>query len=236
MNTKDILEEMKKAGSESIKKIYQKHGAKEPFYGVKVEDLKKIQKKIKDDQQKIALELFASGVGDAQYLAGLMADGAKMSKKELQEWAESAEWQMISEYSVAWVASENKDAFDIALKWIDSANPHVAAAGWNTISSIMATRQDSELDIPALKKLISRVEKEINKAPDRVRYCMNGFVIAAGSFVKELTPLATATGKKIGNVEVDMNGTNCKVPFAPDYIKKVIDKGYHGKKKKTVKC
>lgn len=236
MTSKQILEEIKKAGSESIKKIHQKHGAKEPFYGVKVEDLKKIQKKIKDDQQKIALELFASGVGDAQYLAGLMADGAKMSKKELQEWAESAEWQMISEYSVAWVASENKDAFDIGLKWIDSAKPNVAAAGWNTISSVMATRQDSELDIPALKKLISRVEKDINNAPDRVRYCMNGFVIAAGSFVKELTPLATATGKKIGNVEVDMGGTSCKVPFAPDYIKKVIDKGYHGKKKKTVKC
>jgi 3-methyladenine DNA glycosylase AlkD len=236
MTSKQVLEEIKKAGSESIKKIHQKHGAKEPFYGVKVEDLKKIQKKIKDDQQKIALELFASGVGDAQYLAGLMADGAKMSKKELQEWAESAEWQMISEYSVAWVASENKDAFDIGLKWIDSAKPNVAAAGWNTISSVMATRQDSELDIPVLKKLISRVEKEINNAPNRVRYCMNGFVIAAGSFVKELTPLATATGKKIGNVEVDMGGTSCKVPFAPDYIKKVIDKGYHGKKKKTVKC
>lgn len=236
MTSKQVLEEIKKAGSESIKKIHQKHGAKEPFYGVKVEDLKKIQKKIKDDQQKIALELFASGVGDAQYLAGLMADGAKMSKKELQEWAESAEWQMISEYSVAWVASENKDAFDIGLKWIDSAKPNVAAAGWNTISSVMATRQDSELDISVLKKLIGRVEKEINNAPNRVRYCMNGFVIAAGSFVKELTPLATATGKKIGNVEVDMGGTSCKVPFAPDYIKKVIDKGYHGKKKKTVKC
>lgn len=236
MTSKQVIEEIKKAGNEGIKKIHQKHGAKEPFYGVKVEDLKKIQKKIKEDQQKIAIELFASGIGDAQYLAGLMADGSKMTKKELQAWAELAEWQMISEYSVAWVASENKDAFDIGLKWIDSAKPHVAAAGWNTISSVMATRQDSELDITALKKLIGRVEKEINKAPNRVRYCMNGFVIAAGSFVKELTPLATATGKKIGNVEVDMNGTSCKVPFAPDYIKKVIDKGYHGKKKKTVKC
>lgn len=236
MTSKQVLEEIKKAGNESTKKIHLKHGAKEPFYGVKVEDLKKIQKKIKEDQQKIAMELFASGIGDAQYLAGLMADGSKMNKKELQAWAESAKWQMISEYSVAWVASENKDAFDIALKWINSARPNVAAAGWNTISSVMATRPDNELDISALKQLINRVEKEIHKAPNRVRYCMNGFVIAAGSFVKELTLLANATGKKIGNVEVDMNGTYCKVPFAPDYIKKVIDKGYHGKKKKTVKC
>lgn len=236
MTSKQVLEEIKKAGSESIKKIHLKHGAKEPFYGVKVEDLKKIQKKIKENQQQIAMELFASGVGDAQYLAGLMADGSKMNKKELQAWAEATDWPMISEYSVAWVASENEDAFALGLKWIDSKKPHVACSGWNTISSVMATRPDEELDIPALKKLISRVEKEIQTAPNRVRYCMNGFVIAAGSFVKELTPMANATGKKIGNVEVDMNGTHCKVPFAPDYIKKVIDKGYHGKKKKTVKC
>ncbi|MBL7741423.1 MAG: DNA alkylation repair protein [Chitinophagaceae bacterium] len=236
MTTKQVIEEIKKAGSESIKKIHLKHGAKEPFYGVKVEDLKKIQKKIKENQQQIALELFSSGIGDAQYLAGLMADGAKMSKQALHQWAEGAEWQMISEYSVAWVASEHPEAFEIGLKWIDSKKPHVAAAGWNTISSVMATRADEMLDMAALKKLLVRVEKEIDKAPNRVKYCMNGFVIAAGSFVKELTSLATATGKKIGNVEVDMNGTSCKVPFAPDYIKKVADKGYLGKKKKTVKC
>src|SRR5262245_43096311 len=126
MNTSQVLAELKKAGSEQTKNTFMRHGAKEPFYGVKIEDIKKIQKKIKDNQQQIAIELFASGIGDAQYLAGLMANGAKMSKKDLQEWAEAAEWPMISEYSVAWVASENPEAFEIALKWIDSKKPNVA--------------------------------------------------------------------------------------------------------------
>lgn len=236
MTSQQVLEELKKAGNESTKKTHMKHGAKEPFYGVKIEDMKKIQKKISENQQQIALELFASGVGDAQYLAGLMAHGSKMSREELQAWAESADWPMISEYTVAWVASENKDAFDIGLKWIDSKKPNVASSGWNTLSSVMAIWPDEKLDIPMLKKLLLRVEKEIGNAPNRVRYCMNGFVIAAGTYVKELTIPATTTGKKIGDVEVDMNGTYCKVPFAPDYIKKAIDKGSVGKKKKTVKC
>ena len=47
MTTKEILDELKLYGSDSIKKVFFKHGAKEPFYGVKVADLKKIQKKIK---------------------------------------------------------------------------------------------------------------------------------------------------------------------------------------------
>jgi 3-methyladenine DNA glycosylase AlkD len=236
MTTVQILGELKKAGNEQTKKTLLRHGAKEPFYGVKIEDLKKIQKTIKENQQQIALELFASGVGDAQYLAALMAHGSKMSIKELQLWAETAGWQMISEYSVPWVASENEKGFELALKWIDSKKPDIASSGWNTISSIVTTWPDEKLDISLIKKLLTRVEKEIDTAPNRVKYCMNGFVIATGSFIKELTAAATSTGKKIGSVEVDMNGTYCKVPFAPDYIKKVADKGQLGKKKKTVKC
>jgi 3-methyladenine DNA glycosylase AlkD len=236
MTTIQILEELKKAGSEQTKKIFLRHGAKEPFYGVSIADLKKIQKKVRENQQQIALELFASGISDAQYLAALMADGSKMSTKELQTWAGAAEWSMISEFSVAWVAAENEKGFDLALKWIDAKKPNIASSGWATISSIMATWPDEKLDIAMLKKLLTRVEKEIDTSPNRVRHCMNSFVIAAGSYVKELTGAAMVTGKKIGAVEVDMNGTSCKVPFAPDYIKKIADKGYLGKKKKTAKC
>jgi 3-methyladenine DNA glycosylase AlkD len=236
MNTKEVLAELKKAGDAQTKKTLLKHGSKEPFYGVKIEEIKKIQKKIKENKQQVALELFESGIGDAQYLAGLMANGELMSRKELQAWVEAAQSPMISEYSVPWVASENDEALTLALKWIDSSNPFIASSGWNTIISVMATWSDEDIDISILRKLLKRVEKEIHIAPNRVRYCMNSFVIAAGSFMKELNKEALETGKKIGEVEVDMNGTSCKVPFAPVYIKKVMDKGYLGRKKKTAKC
>ncbi len=236
MTTKQILEELKAAGNQTTKSIFLKHGAKEPFYGVKIEDLKKIQKKVKENQQQMAMQLFESGIGDAMYLAGLMADGSKMSKKELQSWVCNAECPMISEYSVPWVASENASGWELALEWIESLNASIASSGWSTVSNVVATWPDEKLDIAGLKKLLERVEKEILKAPNRVRYCMNAFVIAAGSFVKELNKAAIETGTKIGSVEVNMGGTSCKVPFAPDYIKKVVDKGYLGRKKKTAKC
>jgi len=236
MTSQQILNELKTAGNESTKKIFLKHGAKEPFYGVPIETLKQIQKKIKEDRQQTALKLFESGIGDAMYLAGLIADGSMMNKKELQSWAENAQWPMISEYSVAWVASEHEAGWELALKWIDSPKANVASSGWSTLSSIVSTWPDEKLDIPGLRKLLGRVQKEIHAAPNRVRYCMNSFVISAGSFIKELTKEATELGKKIGEVSVEMNGTYCKVPFAPDYIKKVADKGYIGKKRKTAKC
>jgi hypothetical protein len=65
---------------------------------------------------------------------------------------------------------------------------------------------------------------------------MNGFVIAVGSYVPALTDLAIRTAETIGEVSVDMGGTACKVPFAPDYIEKVRQRGTLGKKRKTAKC
>ena len=65
---------------------------------------------------------------------------------------------------------------------------------------------------------------------------MNSFVIASGSYVKPLTDLAIKTGIAIGKVEVDMGDTACQVPFAPDYIRKIEQRGTIGKKRRTVKC
>ena len=235
MTAKQTLEELKKMGSESVKKILMKHGAKEPFYGVKVEDLKKLQKKLKSDQS-LALELYNTGVGDAMYLAGLMANGPEMTKKQLQDWAEKASWSMISEYSVPWVAAESKYGWELALEWINSPKENIASTGWSTLSSIVAVKEDSELNIEELKKLLARVQKEIHKAQNRVCYTMNGFVIAVGGYVKELTETAFKTAENIGQVTVDVGGTACKVPAAVDYINKMKQKGTIGKKRKTAKC
>lgn len=232
---KEIIEELKSLGSESAKKVLIKHGAKEPFYGVKVEDLKKIQKRIKNEQE-LALDLYDSGISDAMYLAGLVADGSKMTKEQLQHWAEKAPWNMISEYTVPWVTSESPFGMELATKWITSEKESVAASGWCTLGAIVSVKKDEELDIPQLKKLLKQVADNIHEAPNRVRSAMNGFIISVGAYVTALTETAIETGKHIGTVYVDVGDTACKVPSAPDYINKVIQKGNAGKKKKTAKC
>jgi 3-methyladenine DNA glycosylase AlkD len=234
--TKDqVMSELKKKGSESIKKILLNHGASEPMYGVKVADLKVIQKKVKKDHE-LAMGLFATGNYDAMYLAGLIADESKMSIKDIQQWAERSNSKGISEYTVAWVAAESEYGWELGMKWIESPKENIASAGWNTLSGVIAMKPDNELDIAAIKKLLQRIIKEIHSAPNRVRYTMNGFVIGVGGYIKDLTKEAVDTAKKIGDVYVDMDGTACKVPAATDYIKKIGAKGYIGKKKKTVKC
>lgn len=235
MSVQEIVDELRSLGSEATKKVLMKHGAKEPFFGVKIEYLKKIQKRIKVDHT-LALELYSTGISDAMYLAGLIADDAMMTKKDLQRWADQAYWNMLSAYTVPWVASGNPHGHELALKWIDSKKENIAVAGWSTLSSLVSIQDDTNLDIAELEMLLKRVEKTIRQQPDRVRYVMNGFVIAVGCYVKSLTAVAQKTGEKMGVVSVDMGDTACKVPGAVESIQKVIDRGTIGKKRKSAKC
>jgi 3-methyladenine DNA glycosylase AlkD len=235
MTKEEVFKELESYGNEGTKNVLIKHGAREPFYGVKVQDLKKIVKKIKKDYQ-LSLELYESGNSDAMYLAGLIADEKQMTKADLQKWVNGAYWYMISEYTVPWIAAESDFGLELALEWIESDEENTAAAGWSTLSSLVAVKKDEELDVTLLKSLMSRVEKEIHKASNRVKYTMNGFVISVGAYVEELTDLSMKTAEEIGKVDVYMGKTSCKVPFAPEYLQKIIDKGRVGKKKKTARC
>lgn len=235
MSVAKVLKELEALGSASIKKVLMGHGAKEPFFGVKIGDMKPIQKREKGNQA-LAMDLYRSGVSDAMYLAGLIADGKKMSKAELQQWAENAYWYMISEYTVAWVTVESDYAEELADEWINADNEQIETAGWATWAGIVSVKKDSELDITHLQKLLKHVEKNIHQSKNRVRYVMNGFIIAVGAYVKELSAEATDIAQKIGKVHVDQGGTACKVPEAAAYIKKCVDHGTLDKKKKTMKC
>ena len=230
-----IMEELQAKGNDSYKKIFMKHGAVEPLYGVKVEDLKKIQRNVKKDYD-LAMELYRTGNSDAQYLAGLIADERKMRRKDLQEWVNGASWYMLSEYAVAWVAAESAHGWQMGNEWIDSNEDNIAAAGWSTLSHYLSLTTDDKLDKKQIEALLKRVGKDIQSAKNRTRYAMNGFVIAVGSYYLPLKEKAIETAKTIGKVEVNMGGTACKVPDAIEYIAKVHANGKPGVKKKTVRC
>ena len=235
MTVPDIMAELKSKGSEPIKKILLRHGVKEPFFGVKVEYLKVIQKKIKKDYQ-LAKDLYSTGNADAMYLAGLIADESKMTKEDLSVWVDQALSDNINEYTVPWIAAESRFGYELAMEWIDNKNESIAVAGWATLGSLVAIRPDTELNIPSLKSLLKRVERTIHSSDNRVRSAMNNFVIALGSYVLPLTEEAIAAAKRIGAVTVVKEGTACKVPDAVEYILKKNDKGALGKKKKMARC
>jgi 3-methyladenine DNA glycosylase AlkD len=235
MTAREILAELEPLGSESYRETMARHGVRRPCFGVKISDLQKMRKRIGTDYE-LALALYDTGVYAAMYLAGLIADVARMTKADLRSWVSRAEGGGLPGTTVASVAAGSAFGRPLALEWIGSTKDFVAVAGWATLSCLVSVKPDAELDLAELEALLGRVERTIHKSPNDVRYAMNGFVIAVGSFVRPLTAVALQTAEKIGPVQVDVGETACEVPFAPDYIRKVEASGSLGKKRKSAKC
>lgn len=236
MTAQDIVAELKKVANAPAKKNWVNNGgAKEPCLGVKVEDMKKIQKRVKMDYQ-LALDLYDTGIADAMYLAGLIADDTKMTKKDLQKWITGANSSWVSEYMVPWVTSASLHGREMALKWIDSKDKTLAAAGWQTYGSLVAIKEDGDLDLTEIKSLLQRAAKSIHQLPDRIKWAMNNFVIAVGCHVKPLHQLAVDTASGIGKITIEKDGKCSAIPFAPERIKKFEAGSTIGKKRKSPKC
>lgn len=237
-----VMDELKSRGSEKTRSTYARHGmAPSRTLGVSVADLKGIAKGIaakkEKGQQQLALELYATGMMEAMYLAGMLARGDTMTTAELQAWAKGTfGMTMIAEHTVPWVAVESEYGRELASDWMNADDAGVATAGWCTWSGLVATAPDEALDLGKIERLLGRVVAEIDGAKNRVKYTMNGFVISVGAYVKPLHEQAKAVAAELGAVSVDVGDTACEVPLAKKYIEKIEAMGRVGQKRKTIRC
>src|SRR5262249_50264492 len=155
MTAEAIVEQLRPLGKDAYKKVLLQHGVPEPVLGVKIEDLKKIQKRVKRDYQ-LALDLYKTGVYDAMYLAGLVADDARMTKRDRRRWVAKAHCAPLREYTVPWVAAGSRYGRELAREWVESEREGVAAAGWATFSCLAGITADAELDLAEWAQLLRR--------------------------------------------------------------------------------
>ncbi|MGV7206362.1 DNA alkylation repair protein [Oxalobacteraceae bacterium A2-2] len=224
MDAGQIVQQLEQLGQAAYKQTLMKHGVLDPVYGVKIEALKDFQKAIKKDYQ-MALDLYDTGIYDAMYLAGLIADDQAMSKDDLRHWAASARSAPISLYTVPWVAAQGLHGRELALEWIESDRPGIAMAGWATLSGLVALTDDAGLDLAELRALMQRVRGAIATQPAALASAMSGFVAAVGGYVPPLTQAA-----------LDISTGIQQLASVPATLEKMQKRGAIGKKRKTVKC
>ncbi len=232
-----ILEQLRSSATEKTRLTFARHGHPyERTLGVSIAELKAVAKTIRREQA-LALELYATGLLEPMYLAGIVASGVPMTTPQLQSWADGTlSLPMIAEYTVPWVTVENAAASRLASHWIKSSTEQVATAGWCTWSGLLATKPDDALDLPEVAALLEQIPATIGKAKNRVRYTMNTFVISVALYVTPLLQQAKAAAKALGPVEVDMGDTACSIPLASASIEKAEAAGRIGKKRKTIRC
>lgn len=215
MNLAQTMAALERAGSEAARKVWMRHGASEPMFGVSYATLYALQKQIGVDQ-RLAEALWNTENHDARVLATLIADGEAMTAADLNRWRRAATHRFLA-MAFSSLAARSRSGLVCALRWIDGWSEFEQAAGWGTLAGLATGRAVADQTFVAL---LSRIERTIHAMPNYARYSANNCLIAIGSR-PGLAAEAMRIAKAIGRVAVDHGDSECKTPEASEYIGKV---------------
>lgn len=218
MPVRTALADLEAAGTEQNRKIYARHGAREPMFGVSYGELNRLAKRYRGDHD-LGVELFASGNHDARQLAAKIVDPARFTVKLADEWVRAVDCYITAE-AVAGVVSNSPVARSRSDAWRDRRSEWVASTGWGVAA--FSAADEAVWSNADLQALLKQIEHEIHDRPNRVRHEMNMAIITIGLRSPGLRRNAVATAKRVGPVVVDHGETNCKTPDAIGYIEKTV--------------
>jgi 3-methyladenine DNA glycosylase AlkD len=218
MTAKEILAEMKKAGSEQTRKTYRRHGVTGDVIGVSYAFLGALKKKIKTDHA-LALDLWNTGIHDAQVFATMIADPAKFDAKTADAWLKDVKDHVLAG-AFAGIVAASSLAQKKAAQWTAVDGELTGCTGWTVVARMAMSEND--LGDKPFEDYLATIEKTIHHRENFCRYAMNNALIAIGIRNPKLQKKAIAAARKIGKVEVDHGDTACKTPDAEPYILKAV--------------
>ncbi|HEY8198662.1 MAG TPA: DNA alkylation repair protein [Candidatus Limnocylindrales bacterium] len=214
-----VMAELAEQGTEQQRRIYERHGAPKPQFGVKFADLRPMAKRLGTDDE-LARALWATANTDARLLACMVADPSRMSEADLDGWLADIDYYVLVDVFVGSLAGKVPGVRARADRWMASSRDWTAQAGWDLVGVLAAT--DPDLDDAYFLHRLATIEGEIDGAGNRTRHAMNGALIAIGIRDAELQGAAMAAGARIGQVVVDHGKTGCVTPDACSYIEKTV--------------
>ena len=229
MTFKETMAELKKMGTAQNVKIYKRHGAPEPLFGVSYANLGKLQKKIKQDHA-LAGQLWESGNLDAQVLATKIADPKQFTTTQANKWAKSVSCYITGD-ALGLLVARSPIARERMEQWMKAKPEYARQVGYTVLAAAIA--QENEITDADCKRYIKTIEKEIHSSPNRARHSMNMALISLGISRPEIRELVYETAERIGPVNVDHGETSCTTPEIIPYIKRAAART---KKKKARTC
>jgi 3-methyladenine DNA glycosylase AlkD len=96
MDYQSLVQELESLGTAQNRRVYTRHGVGENQYGVSCGNLRKLQKRIKQDHG-LAQQLWASGNHDCRVLATMIADPSQADDHLLESWASDLDNYVITD-------------------------------------------------------------------------------------------------------------------------------------------
>ncbi|WP_419946460.1 DNA alkylation repair protein [Candidatus Poriferisodalis sp.] len=214
----DVMAQLELAGTAQNRKVYARHGAAVPMFGVSYKDLGRIAKPLKTDHS-LAAELWDSGNHDARVLALRLADASAVSKTRARRWLRDVDNYILAE-GLGGLLAQSPKARELSDEWRDSPSEWPASVGWFIVA---CTAEQADLwSTGDLRALVTEIEAEIGERPNRVRHEMNGALIAIGLRDEGVRRMVLETAGRLGPTQVDHGETGCKTPDIAPYIDRTL--------------
>lgn len=213
----ETLRQLEALGDATVRAHNAKNGAGENQFGVKRGDLRKLADKIKTNHA-LALELWATGNVDAQFLATLLIDVKELSAAELERLVKTVNFAWTADWLHSYVTKLHVDKETLRQKWLKAKDRWLARAGWQLTAGRVAKSPEG-LDVVAL---LDRIEQELAKAAPEVQWTMNACLAEIGIHVPLQRKRALAIGEKLGVYRDYPCSKGCTSPFAPIWIAEMV--------------
>ena len=214
----EVMAALEAAGTAQNRKVYARHGAAEPMFGVSYADLGRIAKPIKTDHA-LARQLWDSGNHDARVLALRVADPTALDEPLAGRWLGDVDSYILAE-GLGGLCAQTSPARELSDAWRDAPGEWPASVGWFIV---MCTAEDPQVwSVKELRVLLKQIEAEIAVRPNRVRHEMNGAMIVMALRDGNLRRSVLAAAARIGPVKVDHGQTGCKTPDVAPYVERTL--------------
>ncbi|XXR93366.1 DNA alkylation repair protein [Sorangium sp. So ce406] len=218
MDFTEVMSELERLGTEQNRRVYRRHGATDPLFGVSFAHMNALTKRIKRDHE-LAEALWATGNSDAMSLAAAIADPERFTRDTLDAWLDGLRSPLLIDSFVKHIALKTPFARDAMERWTASDDEWIGRAGWTLAGALAA--EDPSLPDSVFEARLSAIEASIHRAKNRAREAMNSALICIGARSEPLRGRALTAARRIGRVEVDHGETACKTPDAIAQIQKL---------------
>lgn len=224
MTFDELYAQLRALGSEQTRKLYLRHGFGDHTFGVSYAHLGQLKKQLvgrgKDKQlaHELARQLWQSGNFDARTLATMIADPLQLTPANAEAWAADLTNHSLAD-ALAGLVAETDFARTKAEAWMTAPGEYRQRLGYALLGRLAL--QPNTLADTDLEPYVTRIEQQLQAAPNRAKEGMNNALIAIGSRSEALRALVEAAADRIGPVEIDHGATACQTFDIRPYLAKV---------------
>lgn len=219
MTLNETLKQLKALGTAKVRALNAKHGAGDNQFGASLGDIRGLAKTIRTDHA-LALKLWDTDNVDAQFLAALVIEPAKLSAAEMDRMVRSISFVRVADWLNSYVVAKHPAKESLRERWMTDDDPWAGRSGWHLTAERVA-KSPAGLDLPGL---LDRIEAELADAVPEVQWTMNNTLAAIGIHVPELRKRAIAIGEKLGVYRDYPVSKGCTSPFAPIWINALVSR------------